>query len=400
MRAGDRLRFTRSPAVAAALRVCLFTRVPVLVVGLIGFALLGCPPDTPCRPDNALSTLPARWDSGWYLSIASEGYRWHGRTDIQQNVVFFPAFPLAVRAVATLLGGRDVLAGVLVSIAAFFWASVYLYRLAREDEDHDSAVMCVVFLATYPFAVFFSAIYTESLYLLCATATFYHFRRNQWVRAAGWGLVLGLTRPNGFLVTAPLLLICTGPALATTHSNVGRWLSPRDSEPVGRTRISRRMLIAAAMPIAGLLCYSAFMYWLTGDPIAWIRAQRAWGRGGGPALDGASPGWSLIRVIHDVAPSTPMELLDLAAGIFMMALVVPVTRRYGLPYGLFMVLLLALPLVSGSSQSLGRYTSIMFPAFLWLGEKVPREHRMGLVLCFAMLQGFGAILFFSWRPFL
>jgi hypothetical protein len=374
--------------------------VPVLVVGLIGFALLGCPSDTPCRPDNALSTLPPRWDAGWYLGIASEGYRWHDRTDIQQNVVFFPAFPLAMRAVATLLGGRYVLAGGLISFAAFFWASVYLYRLAREDENHDSAVMCVVFLATYPFAVFFSAIYTESLYLLCATATFFHFRRNQWGRAAAWGLVLGLTRANGFLAAAPLLLTCIGPAFGATHSPLRGWLSRSSSAPVGSAAISRRMLIAAAMPIAGLLCYSAFMYWLTGDPIAWIHAQRAWGRAGPAPPEGAMFTWSLVGVIHDIAPSTPMELLDLAAGLLMAALVVPVTRRFGLPYGVFMALLLVLPLASGSSQSLGRYTSVMFPAFLWLGENVPREHRMGLVLCFAMLQGFGAILFFSWRPFL
>jgi Gpi18-like mannosyltransferase len=65
-------------------------------------------------------------------------------------------------------------------------------------------------IAAYPFALFFGAIYTESLYLLGATAAFYHLRRRELWRAGAWGLLVGLTRPNGAFLSVPLALIGGG----------------------------------------------------------------------------------------------------------------------------------------------------------------------------------------------
>ena len=57
-------------------------------------------------------------------------------------------------------------------------------------------------MAAYPFAVFFSAPYTEALFVLGAVAAFYHFRRAEWLQAAAWGLLVGLTRPNGCFLSS------------------------------------------------------------------------------------------------------------------------------------------------------------------------------------------------------
>src|SRR5207237_5553932 len=62
----------------------------------------------------------------------------------------------------------------------------------------------VTLLATYPFAIFFSLPYTEALFLLGSVAAFYHFRRHEWVRAAAWGALVGLTRPNGCFLSVAL----------------------------------------------------------------------------------------------------------------------------------------------------------------------------------------------------
>ncbi len=81
-----------------------------------------------------------------------------GRPDTQQNIAFFPAFPLAVRYVSVFFGRQPLWTGVAISLVAFFWALVYLLRLAREHlGDEDRAVTAVVLLASYPFALFFSA---------------------------------------------------------------------------------------------------------------------------------------------------------------------------------------------------------------------------------------------------
>ena len=191
------------------------TRPAILVIGYLAVFMVGYPNGrAPMRYfDNELLNLPVRWDAGWYLQIATEGYRYTpNQPATQQNVVFFPAYPMLVRVVGRLMGGRltgDVAAGVVVSVACFFGALVYLFLLARRFVDDDASESAVWLLAAYPFAIFYSAIYSESLFLLGAVAAFYHFSREEVGRAALWGVLVGLTRPNGFLLAAPLLVLAT-----------------------------------------------------------------------------------------------------------------------------------------------------------------------------------------------
>lgn len=394
------LPLVTSPAFRAALPPFLATRLPLLLAGYLALVAIGFPPGTQewrVSPDP-LWNMPARWDTGWYLGIASRGYEWQGRTDRQQNIVFFPAFPMAMRAAGALLGGRYLLGGLLVSLCAFFAALMYLYRLARCDLDHDASVMAVTLVATYPFGVFFGAVYTESLYLLCVTGAVYHFRRAEWVRAGIWAFVIGMTRPNGVTVAIPLALMWIGPIVAGNHPRLLAWLA---GPQLVKRRNSMALLLAAGAPAAGLLCYVTFNYWMTGDPLAWMHAVRAWGRSvpGAAPPPGGAMGWSPAQALFDLLPGSPKEAFNMSAGLFMAALVVPVTWRFGAPYGLFIVLVLLPPILSGGSESLGRYTAVLFPAFLWLGAAIPARRRTAWVLCFALLQAVGAALFFTWRPF-
>src|SRR5262249_27144310 len=158
-----------------------------------------------------------------------------------QNIVFFPAYPMAVRALALVLGESKFAyeaSGTLVSLTAFLFALTYFFLLAREYLDDEGAATAVWLIAAYPFAIFYGAIYSESLFLLAALGAFYHFRRQEFVRAASWALLVGLTRPNGALMSVPLALL----ALSRSHrANVATALA------------------AAAMCGAGTLIYSAFI---------------------------------------------------------------------------------------------------------------------------------------------
>jgi hypothetical protein len=67
------------------------SRFGVLLVGFLGVLLIGFPPEAANRwsiYNNDLLDLPARWDTGWYLGIATEGYRYFAgaRNDFQQNI--------------------------------------------------------------------------------------------------------------------------------------------------------------------------------------------------------------------------------------------------------------------------------------------------------------------------
>ena len=136
---------------------------PYFAVVLIGYPD-GEPPWRISR--NEFWNLPARWDTGWYLGIARHGYTWNSNDASQQNLNFFPAFPMAVRVGGFFTDNPLSLAwvGVLIAILAFLAALLYLHRLMVSLAHAPAAPGAVMLMATYPFALFFSTAYSESLY--------------------------------------------------------------------------------------------------------------------------------------------------------------------------------------------------------------------------------------------
>jgi len=113
---------TRRAALGAVAVPFVASRAAVLAVGAIVAVLMR---DSPPANESAvwklsahpLANLLARWDTFWYLDIAQHGYRWNGHPLEQQNVVFFPLFPMMMRATGTVVGGHPLLAGP-VTVAA------------------------------------------------------------------------------------------------------------------------------------------------------------------------------------------------------------------------------------------------------------------------------------------
>jgi len=277
---GTQIRaWARATPFRAAAATFIGTRPAIFFVGYLAIFLLGWGKGAPPYRDfdNELFNLPLRWDAGWYLQIAIHGYTYEERAGaaMQQNIVFFPGFPLTVRVVSLLLGGSKAaffLGATLVSLGAFLAALAYVFALAREDLDSEDAARTALWLlAAYPFACFFGAIYTESLFLLGAAGAFFHFRRAEWGRAGAWGLLVGLTRPNGFLLCVPLAIEALSPLLPARIVRRGR-----------RRATSRGALLpafaAAAMPVVGMLVYSIFVWTKAGNPFAWVAGHAAWGR--------------------------------------------------------------------------------------------------------------------------
>jgi len=370
------------------------TRVGVLALGLLAISAFGYPEArAPFRvTEGEVGNLPARFDAGWYLSIATRGYEYFPeRFDRQQNLVFFPAFPALMHWLSLLLARQVVWSGALVSMLAFAWAARYLYRLARDLMDDERATVAVTLAAVYPFAVFFSAPYTEGLFLLAMLGAWWHLRRDERWRSFGWGLVAGLTRPNGCLLSVPLALMVLAPLWhqGRLRRPAGGWLSLTD-----------RLLVAAA-PGLGMLAYSAYIYELTGDPFMWIRLQAAWGReniGVASFLAGEVESLS-DQGFYNYATGDVTNFLNALAALLVGASLWPVWRRFGVAPAALLVLNLAPSLASGGWLSVGRATAVLFPVFLWLADVVPARHRALWIAAFAAVQAFGAALFFTWRPF-
>jgi hypothetical protein len=376
----------RSDAFRAAWTPFLGTRVGVVVVGFLALVTIGYAPGEPRIRlfDDEVMNLPVRWDAGWYFSIARGGYYWSPREHGQQNIAFFPAFPMATRVTARLFGGAAeayLLAGVVLSHAAFLWALLLLHGLARRLTDSDQAAGAAVLLtACYPFAVFYGAYYTESFFLLGAVGALGALERGRPSHATAFGLLAGLSRPNGFLLAAALALVA--------------WRAARDKRPVTNVL---PWLIAVAAPIAGMALYSAYIYSLTGDPLRWWSQHAAWGRefaGVSPFVETAD---RLVQHgLMAYLAEQPYTAVNAVAATVALALIVPVWRRLGAAYGVFLLVNLVPPIVFGGAMSMGRVTATMFPLFIWLAVALARLTGP-LAATFAIFQGLAAALFYTWR---
>jgi len=391
-------RIRRSDAAPVALGA-LVSRVAVVLVGFFAVVTFGLskPEIGFTLADDPLLNLPARFDAGWYGTIAQDGYAFNGVYDRQQNIAFFPAFPMLMRAAGAATGGftpgvpkpwrqaRLLWGGVLLSIAGFAWACVYLFRLARDLGLTGRAPTAVWLLAAYPFATYFSAAYTEALFLLGSVGAFYHFRRREWVPAAAWGLVVGLTRPNGCFLSVALAVMLLEEWRARSKG--------ADRYPVVTS------LATAAAPGIGMLIYSAYIKTLTGSWFGWARVQEAWGR----SFEGLAPltrgiEWIANDGLLRVARNVPFDTLNAAAVLFALAMVWPIWRRFGPAWAVFVLINVITPLVGGGVLSLGRMTSSLFPLFLALAAILPEALVPAVLVAFAAGQGLATALFFTWRP--
>ena len=172
-----------------ALRIFLVSRVAVWTLAAATVLLFDAVApegmDTSRLHDiGAAVDVWARWDSDWYLRIAEGWYDWPSGAP-----AFFPLYPTLVGGVGRLLDGHYVLAGVAVSTAACGVAFTLLHRLVRERLDAQMATRSVLFLAVFPTSLFLTAVYSESLFLALAIATFVLAERDR----LGWaGVVAGL----------------------------------------------------------------------------------------------------------------------------------------------------------------------------------------------------------------
>ena len=391
-------RLPRSDVFRAVFPALVVSRLALWVIALAAVYVFGYPAGEPrfrMSNDEALNLL-ARYDTGWYLDIADSGY--HITSEfVQQNTAFFPLFPMIVGIVGRLVGENWLLAGFLVSMAAFAGALVYVYKLARlVCRGPDSAGLALALLAAYPFAVFYGAVYTEGLFLLCAAGTFSHALRREPVTAAALGLFAGLTRPNGLLLMAPLAVI-VAVRLWPRLSRPGGWLAgPFWLSPSQGARVTVADLVMVAAPAIGVALYSAYLWTLAGEPLVWTRAQAAWGREYGGLISLIPEPFRSYGVFRALEAS-PQGTLNGLAGAFALALSWPTTRRYGLALGLFVALNVLVPVMNGGLISVGRFTSVLFPMFFYLADAVPARHRPYWVAVFAMGQALVASMFFTWR---
>lgn len=357
----------------------MLTRLGVLLAGVAAVTVIGTDPPPHGIAlwrvsANELENMLARWDTGYYFSIATAGYQWDPATFSHQNVAYFPLLPLLMRWGGALLGGRPLLAGAIISVAAFGGAMAVLYRLALLEMDDARARSALLLMTTYPYAFYYSIAYTEALFLLVTAGAFYAMRRRILGAVVVCGIAAGLCRPNGFWLACPLVL------LAFTHHR---------QRPLA--------FLAACAPLLGVAAFSGYLFLRFDDALAWAHGQAAWGM----PLFGRPSAPDLIRLPGEplIKPTeVAVWIGNGAAWIVGIAAILPVWRRFGAAHAAWLVLNLFPPVLTHLLQSTGRYTAVLFPVFFWLALRLPGSRVAAVAAVFTLGQLVLAVWFFLWYP--
>jgi hypothetical protein len=202
------------------------------------------------------------FDALWYGRIAADGYIWDPtQPHRQQDVAFFPLWPLMLRAVAAVVSDQTTARELVVLIAAVcaFASVAAFHRLAlRLLPAEDARTACFLF-ALYPGASFLLLSYPTGLMnLLCILALLAVMDGRLWVAAAFSGLVTAA----GPLGLGTGMTVCTLAALRSAENR--RW------------REVPTLLGLCALAVSGLLAFIAWQALTLNDPLAFIKAQEAW----------------------------------------------------------------------------------------------------------------------------
>jgi Mannosyltransferase (PIG-V) len=363
---------------------------------------------------NLIAAPFARWDSVWYLTIAHGGYD-HDAS----RAAFFPLYPLLVRGLGVAVGS-DLVAGVLISLVAFGVALVVLYRLVALELDHELARGTVLLVAFCPMAYFFSAVYSEALFLALSVGSIWQARTGRWARAGILGGLAAAERGSGIALLVPLvLLFLYGPRLDRAAPNLGfrdgSWLR----RLVPRYRPTPALAWVLLVP-AGLGLFVLGLALLTGDGLAPFHAEQAWYRHfAGPfggVWDGTVAAWDGARqLLHGPAPPTyfaPAGGNALTVGgqnlmlfgflVVGVVALVGTLRRLPFAYGAYCLAALAIPLsypvTPEPLSSLPRYEVVLFPLFMWTAWWLHRRRLMTAGLgALAVLLGLFTAEFATWR---
>jgi hypothetical protein len=295
---------------------------------------------------------------------------------------------MLVRAVAWPFGGTDKAiwtAGILVSCVSFALALLAIHRLTeRIFGERQAARRAVLYLALFPFSLFFTRVYAESVFLLTSVLAVSRAHEGRWWRAGMWGALATLARPNGILIGLPLVLLAIG----------GR--------PAMRVLATR---FAALLPVPlAMAGYCAYVFTLSGDPLAWLSAQAHWGYSLG------HPPWQqLLRMIGRIvdygfygyfflSPMAPFRLFHGVVALIFLGLTPAIFKRLGMAAGAYVLVSLLVPLSGNALEGIGRYAAVLFPAFMLLGSfKSPRLHE-AIVITGSLFLALFVSLFGTGRP--
>ncbi len=339
--------------------------------------------DQPFRNKGWVAELGLMWDSAHYATIAQHNYTYDPGLAGGSTVAFAPLYPFLMWALSLALGwltfgwewgnpqwGTTVAAGLLISNIAFYIALALLIKLLTPRLGKLRAALVAFMLASLPLAFFFSAMYTEGLFLLLMASAFLLARsdwRHKWLCAGLIGMLASLDRFAGLLLL---------PALAAEYGAQKGW----------KWRKIRADAAWLLLIPAGICIFLAFLWWRFVTPYALTDSMlKGWNHTGSFFLatywESLSALWQSIThtypgagvpgaedpVLHYGNGSRLYLILDLAMPLILLVGGFLARRKLWASEWVLLVLGIIYPLSTNITFSLARYTLPLWPGLIWVG---------------------------------
>ncbi len=354
-------------------------------------------------------------DGRWYEGIAIQGYTYRPECFPYPGkcpaCVFFPAYPLAGRWLARILGVSEITALLIASHVSLcvFLAVLWRYCQAAFGQDRAIADYAIVAFALFPTSIFCRMAYTESLFLMLCALVLLLIRRNEPGTIALAAFVAGVataTRPTGVALAAAVVLKALRPC------------------PI---RAGAAWRLAWVLPLSfwGVGMYVTYLALVHGDWLAFAQAQRYFSPRPDPplmekllALASGEPVWATYM------PASPCywrsQAMDPPAAILSLQWANPLYyigavallglgawKRWCTAEELvFGFGILLIPYATRSYEACmvhGRYAMVAVPQYLVLANVLARAPRGGawcLLTVFALLLGGYSAMAAAGYPFL
>lgn len=352
------------------------SKVFILAFVLVGHTFFNYGPFLYKFPGNNLEDVFWRWDAVWYQNVADQGYSYEPNLRDQQNVVFFPLYPLTLRAAGSL-GVSTPEAGIALSYGLTLACTVALYAITSRRFGLLAGRWAALLWAMYPFSLFGSSGYSEPLAILLTLIYLHCFWEQNYLSAGIWGGVLSAARPQGILFAIPLFL---------------KGLKHRNPYAFWGT----------VMTSVGLFSYMGYLWIHFDAPLAFKEAQEAW-------RPHSFASWNPLHWITLVASGSlrivyyPLAnrwdsfftnfVLDPWAAWWVIAFLPTLWKRVDKSLAVLTICSLIVPLTTGLTDSLGRFSWAMIPVFVAAGLSLSTKTlRYGILTLFSLLLAYLSVL--------
>lgn len=312
------------------------------------------------------------WDGLFFLRIAANGY-----SDLS-STAFFPLLPILINLFNKITHWPLNICGFLITNFAFLCALIFLYKLSLIRTQNKAVSRRVLWLITFfPTAMFFNAVYSESLTLLTTVIFFYSIEQGRWFTAMISGFFAAAAHTLG------VLLIFAGLCYLWRMRHQLKF------------KIVILRFLSLGIVALGLFLYMLYLQWRFGHALDFLLAEKNWHR------QVVIPLVNIIQqfinyILHHPHGLTSWIFVNTVNGFcalwmtligILMVTVYRHDQTITLEMKVFFLLTLFFSISSGpfygSIMSYGRFMVVLFPGFILWAKKM--HHSILLLLILSLM---------------